>query len=1510
MKRLALLLSGFWVLVIVSSAQTEIIRVPGDHPTIQAGIDAAANRDTVLVADGIYRGTGNRDLDFRGKAITVTSENGARSTIIDCEKNGRGFYFHRGETSSSVVSGFTITNGSVTIPPNHEGGGIYCDGASPRIIHNIIIGNEAMYGGGIWCLRSSPEIIDNTIVGNKATGYGGGGIYCAAASPVVLNTILWDNSPDQIYLKGGSVNIAYSDVEGGMSGIAGPGEVKWGEGNIDSDPLFVDRDDGDYRLRTESPCINTGNPKGSRDLDGTIADMGAGVPPAPIDLEILTCRDVEVEKNEPMGITDIFGPADERACVYMEFSNVPSNTGYQVHIVWYNPDGRIYNIFNIDVPEHPNSDRYYRYWAFIGIKGHKAADMPGEWTVMLRILTSVKREPVATDYRDINFFMKEKEAAPPLVNWPMFQRDAANTGYTDEEEIIPPLELRWEYKTDKLISGSPVVTDEVVYIGSLRSGLAGSGPNAKVYAIDIEMGEPNLKWINADVAHDVSGSPAVAHGLVYVTAHDGYVYALEAETGRLRWKSGVGGDVGSPPSSPVVWKDILCVGSAKGVYVFDAVTGKERWWNAKEVGEVRSSPAIAYDSVYVGASSGLHVFDLDGELRWKSVVDQVWSPPVVADGVVYVYAREKTLYAFDARSGRGLWKFADGLAAMGSPAVANGTVYAGYRESLYALDADSGTVRWEYPALAMYSTPAVVGTPHNDAGELVFFAAADNRVYALDTRTGALKWQSPEGLGKIVSPALAISDGCVYVAVEKYSLYAFSSAPPPTMADMFYDSGTPQKLDAPYLVSSREYVAQKVRLDSDHTMTRLGIVARGPNRIPQPLTVELTMDDNGVPGALIDDWKVPVTSSIGWYYVNTGDVKLLGGVDYWFIYALEPHFSGYDKVPYPAPFGSKRVALSVDAGDTWEFAEGPLPLRLFEGAQDGKEDVTPPAITALFPRGPILEWEPEITLSISASDESGIDGVIFRLNGIELPGVKLVDGVATVTTKLHKVDENHVEVEVTDKAGNRTSVKWSFDILPTGPPTGDHTCEIWFRYTDYELVPEQRADGLYLVSAKPTLIAGEYTQIFDRGEEVTGNIEASGTRQELKVIFDENGVPVRAVGSSYGSTARGSDSYGRTFEAVIRLKLNASLSPDMQLAGLTAEMSLLGQVKGQSADYINAEHYIVILEPDPKDPTRAIYHGVGTGVLTRMTGFTSVGIHAMKLTPGLNMVSLPLKPLEPYTARSFTRELGATVIIRYDEANQRFSGFTSKAPGDGFPIEAGKGYIINVLEPTEVELLGTIWGNVFLPEAAPPATHGSAWAIVVSGSVLDGETMSARDRTYIATVKNLRTGAVATEIVDADGYFAAAWADLSRKAVAEAGDRVEVTVIDGSGDIVSGPLVSEITPDEIRNAVVNVRLRLGDIIPAKPALLQNYPNPFNPETWIPYQLVEDVDVSIKVFDVAGQLVKTLDLGHKAAGAYTSRSKAAYWGGTNEFGEHVASGLYFYNIQAGEFAATRKLVISK
>ena len=98
--------------------------------------------------------------------------------------------------------------------------------------------------------------------------------------------------------------------------------------------------------------------------------------------------------------------------------------------------------------------------------------------------------------------------------------------------------------------------------------------------------------------------------------------------------------------------------------------------------------------------------------------------------------------------------------------------------------------------------------------------------------------------------------------------------------------------------------------------------------------------------------------------------------------------------------------------------------------------------------------------------------------------------------------------------------------------------------------------------------------------------------------------------------------------------------------------------------------------------------------------------------------------------------------------------------------------------------------------------------------------------------------------------------------------------------------------------------------PDETALLENYPNPFNPETWIPYHLANDADVQISIYDINGGLVRQLDLGHQRAGYYTDRSRAAYWDGRNEFGEHVATGIYFYQLQAGSESFLRKMVILK
>ena len=103
---------------------------------------------------------------------------------------------------------------------------------------------------------------------------------------------------------------------------------------------------------------------------------------------------------------------------------------------------------------------------------------------------------------------------------------------------------------------------------------------------------------------------------------------------------------------------------------------------------------------------------------------------------------------------------------------------------------------------------------------------------------------------------------------------------------------------------------------------------------------------------------------------------------------------------------------------------------------------------------------------------------------------------------------------------------------------------------------------------------------------------------------------------------------------------------------------------------------------------------------------------------------------------------------------------------------------------------------------------------------------------------------------------------------------------------------------------------LAALIPKETLLLPNYPNPFNPETWIPYQLAKPGDVTLNIYAIDGTVVRTLVLGHQSAGIYQNKSRAAYWDGRNTFGEPVASGVYFYILTAGEFTATRKMLIRK
>ncbi len=319
-------------------------------------------------------------------------------------------------------------------------------------------------------------------------------------------------------------------------------------------------------------------------------------------------------------------------------------------------------------------------------------------------------------------------------------------------------------------------------------------------------------------------------------------------------------------------------------------------------------------------------------------------------------------------------------------------------------------------------------------------------------------------------------------------------------------------------------------------------------------------------------------------------------------------------------------------------------------------------------------------------------------------------------------------------------------------------------------------------------------------------------------------------------------------------------------------------------------------------------HGFIARPTTKAVSTHFGNVYNVTLSKGLNMLSVPLAPSTPMTAKSLVAMAGATTILTLDTASQSFVAWTPDAPNDGFPIEGGEAYIVNVPETRNFAFVGAAWTNQTEAAAAPsaisPEMLQEAWAFVVSGRLEGKPTFDG----YKVIVRNLRTDRVITTSVQGD-YFAAATADLTRGSVVEVGDVVELRVIGPDGNFESQTLSFKVTPEHLADAVLSVSLD-GIGQPTQNQLLQNYPNPFNPETWIPYQLSEASPVSVSIYDTTGQLVRKLSLGFQSAGFYSSRERAAYWDGRNALGERVASGIYFYQLTTPSFQQTRRLVIVK
>ena len=310
------------------------------------------------------------------------------------------------------------------------------------------------------------------------------------------------------------------------------------------------------------------------------------------------------------------------------------------------------------------------------------------------------------------------------------------------------------------------------------------------------------------------------------------------------------------------------------------------------------------------------------------------------------------------------------------------------------------------------------------------------------------------------------------------------------------------------------------------------------------------------------------------------------------------------------------------------------------------------------------------------------------------------------------------------------------------------------------------------------------------------------------------------------------------------------------------------------------------------------------------------GNSTITLNPGINLVGVPLRdPRITDVSDLFGLEgtVDNVLVIMAQDNNGEFKQINPTSAAD-IAITGGQSFIMTALQEATVDISGEAWTNA--PEAAAPlmAMRGIKLDNVtpilgLTGSIVTEGTRGNQVGIRV-TAKNLSTGREVTATLNDALDYRLAVVDIEAGRAAQIGDLLEISAQSPNPFIGIEPLRYTITTEDVKQSLIQLPELVAYEIPAETELLANYPNPFNPETWIPYRLAEDAFVTLTIYDGAGQVVRTLDVGHQVAAVYENRSKAVYWDGRNEFGEGVASGVYFYHLSAGEYSATRKMVILK
>ncbi len=360
----------------------------------------------------------------------------------------------------------------------------------------------------------------------------------------------------------------------------------------------------------------------------------------------------------------------------------------------------------------------------------------------------------------------------------MFRGDPCHTGVYNTSGVAKFSAVQWKFHTRGRVIASPAVVNGGVYVGST---------DGNFYAIDA--GSGLLKWKFETNAWEVS-SPAVVGGVVYFLSYDGHPYALDAAIGRVKWKFATGGErhyagthlhylqpaVESMPdpwdfylSSPTVWKGIVYFGSSDGnVYALEADSGELKW-KFKTGDVVHSSPAIADGTLYIG-SWDTYLYALDaasGNEKWRFKTGEdpvahnhvgIQSSVAVMDGVIYFGSRDSYAYAVDAATGKQIWKFSTGGSWVNnSMVVHDGKAYfaTSIPGFMHAVDAKTGTSVLDLPT----GTPVFASMAL--AGGMLYLGNFGGKLTAIDVKSQKPAWVFETDGAKQNAASMTNADGSI-----------------------------------------------------------------------------------------------------------------------------------------------------------------------------------------------------------------------------------------------------------------------------------------------------------------------------------------------------------------------------------------------------------------------------------------------------------------------------------------------------------------------------------------------------------------------------------------------------------------------------------------------------------------------------------------------------------------------------------------------------------------------------